>query len=259
MLHQEKMLDPVKPLLLLPEVIDASRWKKGRLWFMDPEDRHILRLLSYVTGMFYINTDFVKPEEFKSAKDLLNPKWRGKISADDPTVAGSGNILAAQLYLQFGEEFVRKLYMEQKPVFSRNSRQLADWLIRGTYPIALDISSRDRERLKEEGFPIMTIYSLPDSPGAVSASSGLVALMNRAPHPNAARLFINWIASKEGLTEYSRTQRIASTRNDIDESFLPGEATPRPGVSYFDSYEWNFTVKEREKIRLRMKELLKDR
>lgn len=257
LLYQEKMLDPIKPGLILPDVVDSSKWKKGKPWFMDPEDKYILRLLSYVTGMFYLNTKYARPEEFRSIKDLLNPKWQGKISADDPTVSGSGVINAAQFYLEQGEDFVRRLYIDQKPVFSRNTRQLADWLARGTYPIALNISSRDRERLKEEGFPVVTIYSLPDAVGSVSASSGVVALINKAPNPNAARLFINWLASREGLEEYSRTQLIASTRTDLDESFLPPEAVPRAGLKYFDSYDWNFTVVEREKVRLRLKEILK--
>jgi iron(III) transport system substrate-binding protein len=256
-MHLEKMLDPLKPVLLLPEVVDPARWKMGKLWFTDPEGQYILRLLNYLTGLFYINTDHVKPVEFKSVKDLLHPKWKGKITADDPTVSGSGAITAAQFYLELGEEFVRKLYIDQQPVFSRTTRQLADWLIRGTYPIALNINSRDRERLKEQGFPIVTVYSLPDAPGGVSASSGMVALVNKAPHPNAARAFINWLASKEGLEAYSRAQLIATTRNDVDESFLPREQIPQAGVNYFDSYEWNFTVTEREKIRLRMKEILK--
>lgn len=255
-MHLEKMLDPIRPQLVLPEVVDPHRWKRGKLWFADPEEKYILRLFNYLTGLFYINTKHVRLEELKSVKDLLHPRWKGKISADDPTVSGSGALTAAQFYLELGEEFVRKLYIDQQPIFSRTTRQLADWLIRGTYPIALNINSRDRERLKEEGFPIVTVYSLPDAPGGVSASSGMVVLLNKAPHPNAARLFINWLASKEGLEAYSRAQLIATTRNDVDESFLPREQIPQAGVDYFDSYEWNFTVTGREKIRLRMKELL---
>ncbi len=256
---REKMLDPLKPQLILPEVVDGSKWKGGKIWFVDPEEKYILRLLSYVTGIFYINTDHVKPEEIQSVKDLLNPKWRGKITGDDPTVSGSGSVLAAQFYVQFGEEFVKRLYIEQKPVISRNSRQRADWLVRGTYPIAFNISSRDRVRLKEEGFPIMTIRTLTDMSGVVGASSGMIGLINKAPHPNAARLFVNWIASKEGLEEYSRVQIIASTRTDVDESFLPPEAIPRPGVTYFDSYAWDFSVIQRRKIQARIKELLRRR
>jgi hypothetical protein len=50
---------------------------------------------------------------------------------------------------------------------------------------------------------------------------------------------------------------MVSTRNDIDEkSFLPAEVIPKPGVDYFDSYDWEFTVTTKEKVRLRIKELL---
>ena len=255
-MYHEDMLDPLKPQLILPEVLDGSKWKTGKLWFSDPKGQYLLRLQNYITGMLYINTDHVKPEEFQSAKDLLNPKWRGKITADDPRVSGSGINLAAGLYLKFGEEFVKRLYIDQKPVISRNGRQRSDWLIRGVYPIAFNINSRDRVRLKREGFPIKTIRTLSDWPGAVSASSGMLALINKAPHPNAARLFINWIASREGALEHSRAQIIASTRNDVDESFLVQEAIPRPGVKYFDTYSWDFAVNERRKVQARIKELL---
>ncbi len=48
-----------------------------------------------------------------------------------------------------------------------------------------------------------------------------------------------------------------STRNDIDEkSFLPAGAIPQPGGKYFDTYDWEFTVTTKEKVRLRMKELM---
>ena len=54
-------------------------------------------------------------------------------------------------------------------------------------------------------------------PGSMSLGSGHVGLMNKAPHPNATRLFINWIASKEGLEIYSQTQTAATTRTDVEE------------------------------------------
>ncbi len=257
-LYREKMLDPIKPALILPEVVDASKWKKGKLWFMDPEQRYILRLFNTVGPSFYINTRAVNAAELRSARDLLDPKWKGKISAHDPTVPGSGSNQAARFYLQFGEAFVRRLYVDQKPMISRDRRQLTDWLIRGTYPISFDAEDDQLERLRKEGFPIMPVYDLPDLPGTLSAGVGQVALLNHAPHPNAARLFVNWIASKEGLEIYARTRGGAPTRNDIDElRFLPAEIIPRPGVNYFDTYDWEFTLTTKEQVRLRMKELLR--
>ena len=260
-LYRRKVLDPIKPVLILPEVVDPSKWKAGKLWFVDPDEKYILRLVNNVSSLLAINTKYVKPEQFRSIKDLINPRWKGKIAVDDPTVPGGGSNKAAILYLQFGEEFIKKLYIDQKPGFSRNRRQIADWLARGTYFISPGgVGGSAIKRLQDEGFPVKSIYRLADASGSLSAGSGgLIALVNNAPHPNAARVFVNWVASKEGLELMARAQLNATTRNDIDESFLSKEQIPVPGVNYFDSYGWEFTVTHKEKARLRIKELLRSR
>jgi iron(III) transport system substrate-binding protein len=256
--YREKMLDPLKPVLIHPDITDGSKWKKGEPWFMDPEQKYILRLFSTLTAMFYLNTSQVKPEEIQSGQDLLNPKWKGKIVAHDPTVPGTGSNDAARLYVQYGEEFVKKLYLDQKPMILRDRRQISDGLIRGTYAIALGAEDDELERLRKEGMPLHAIYSLSDLPGSLSAGVGQVGLMSNAPHPNAAKLFINWIASKEGMEVFSRTRGGVPTRTDINEqSFLPAETIPKPGVEYFDTYDWEFTVTTKEKVRARMGELLR--
>jgi iron(III) transport system substrate-binding protein len=257
-LHREKMLDPLKPALILPEVVDGSKWKKGKLWFSDPEDQYILRLSNTVTVTFHVNTDVVKPGSLRSVQDLLDPKWKGKISLQDPTIPGSGSNQAAHLYVQFGEDFVRRLYVDQKPMISRDTRQLTDGLARGSYPITLGAEDAQVEDLRKEGMAISAL-TLADLPGEISAGFGQVALLNGAPHPNAAKVFVNWLASKEGSEVYARAMGVAPTRNDIDESFLPSHVIPQPGVKYFDTYDWEFTVTTKEDVRLKMKELLRVR
>jgi iron(III) transport system substrate-binding protein len=254
--YKEKLIDPLKPVLILPEVVDRSKWKGGKLWFIDPEEQYILRLFNSASSIFFINTRFVPLAEIKSVRDLLKPKWRGKISVFDPTDAGTGSNTAAALYVQFGEEFVKNLLVDQKPAFSRDKRQMEDWLARGTYPISFGARGDEVERLRKEGFPIVKPV-LPDLMDTVGAASGLLALANRAPHPNAARLFLNWLASREGAEVFSRAQLHATTRNDVDESFLPAEVIPRPGVKYFDTYDWEFTNTTKEKVRLLLKNLLR--
>jgi hypothetical protein len=78
-----------------------------------------------VRGNCLINTDHVKPGELRSVRDLLDSKWMGRISAHDPTVTRSGNT-PARFYIQFGEDFVKRFYIDQKPVLSRDRRQMAD-------------------------------------------------------------------------------------------------------------------------------------
>jgi iron(III) transport system substrate-binding protein len=258
-LYREKMLDPLRPVLVLPEVVDASKWKKGKLWFSDPDDQLVLRISNTITTAFYINTREVRLGELRSVQDLLDPRWKGKISLQDPTVPGSGSNQAAHLYILFGENFVQRLYIDQKPMISRDTRQLTDWLARGTYPITMGAEETQVEQLRKEGLPISPLGSLTDLPEAISGGFGQVGLLNHAPHRNAARIFVNWIASKQGSEIFAHATGVAPTRNDIDESFLPPEIVPRAGVSYFDTFEWNFTVTTKEEIRLRMKELLRGR
>ena len=215
-----------------------------------------MRLTSYVQPSFYINTAVVSRDEFRTGRELLDPKWRGKISAEDPTVPGSGVFTATRFYLAFGEASVKQLYIDQKPVLSRESRQMTDWLLRGTYPIAVSADESQVEQMRAEGMPVMTIYGLSDLPATVAAGFGMLALFDQAPHPAAAKLFANWLASKEGLEVWARARKVAPLRNDINESsFLPAASIPQPGVSYLDSHEWNF-MDTQEKVRLYMRELL---
>jgi iron(III) transport system substrate-binding protein len=256
-LYKEQMIEPLRPQLILPEVVEPSNWKRGEIWFSDPERKYALRLNNRVSSLLHFHTQHVKREDLKSVHDLLNPRWRGRIAVFDPTLIGTGIETASSFYVQMGEEFVKKLYIDQRPVMSRETRQLADWLARGTYPLVFSVPDRDVERLQHEGVPLDGLYGFPDFPGAIGAGSGLVVLMKNAPHPNAARLLINWMASKEGVTFLSRIHRVASTRNDVDESFLPQDQIPRPGASYFDLADWDYAVTKKGEIRARMAKILR--
>ncbi len=255
-LYREKMLDPLRPAVMLPEVLDPSKWKRGKLWFVDPEGLYVARPFSTISNLLHINTNQVKPQDLATAKDLLNPKWKGKISTEDPTTSGSGSNTAARVYAQMGEDFMKKLYIDQKPAITRERRQLTDWLARGTYPIAFAAHDSDVEKMRKEGFPIKEIYGFPDMPPALTGSPWQIVLLNRAPDANAAKIFVNWMLSKEGLEIYARGEGNVTLRTDVDESFLPTDVIPRPGINYFDTYDWEWTVSGKEKVRLRLKEIL---
>jgi len=247
--YGEKFIAPLRPELIDPEVTDPAKWKKGKLWFSDPEDKYVLRLFNTAGPIVFINTSLVKPGELKSVRDLLDPKWKGKISAHDPRVAGSGIGQATRFYLQFGEEFLHKLYVDQQPTIVRDRRQLTDGVARGAHPIALDGEDEQLRKLKKDGLPIEAIYKFPDMGGTVSSGIGQMVLLDKAPNPNAARLFANWIASKEGLTVFSRARGEAPTRNDIDATaYLPAEIIPDPNLNYFDVHDWKDAVAARQKV-----------
>jgi iron(III) transport system substrate-binding protein len=239
-LYAEKMIDPLAPLLILPEVTDGINWKRGAPWFVDAEKQFVLMLFSSVDSLLFINTEYVDPEEMRSAADLLNPKWQGKIATDDPVVSGSGSNSSAHFYSQLGPEFVKKLYVDQRPGISRDRRQLTDWLARGTYTICLTCRADDMRELQREGFRLLDIYELSDMQNRVNSAPFLLTVADRAPHPNAARVFVNWLAGKEALEIYSRNYGAVTLRTDVDETHLDPRAIPRPGITYPDDtdLEW---------------------
>jgi iron(III) transport system substrate-binding protein len=254
---REKMLAPLKPELILPEVTEGKNWKRGSIWFADPEEQYVLRLFSTVNEAFWINTQAVKPGELRKVQDLLNPRWKGKIAFMDPTIAGTGANQAANLYAMFGADFVRKLFIDQQTTFSRERRQLTDWLARGTYHVVFGGEDGELNRLRNEGMPINSVHGLEDTAGSLSGGN-LVALYNNAPHPNAARVFVNWMASKEGSEIYARALNMVPVRTDIDaSSFMPPEVIPKQGLNYFDPYLYEFTVTTKEEARRAIKEMLR--
>ena len=244
--YDARMYDPLLPALIHPEAIDTSKWINGRLWFMDPEQQYILRLSNFVSLQVVVNAEHVRPAEIRTWNDLLDPRYRGKISAYEPAVAGTGWNRATYLLRVLGDTYIRTLYQDQQPGISREPRQLSDWLARGTYPISLGLSATQIEPLRADGFPVeLVLRDLPDAPGVVSAGFGLGVLLNNAPHPNAARLFLNWMAMREGQEVWNRSQENVSVRTDVDNAWAPEYTIPKPGVDYFDIHGWEYTLTSR--------------
>ena len=258
-LYNDKMIDPLKPLIAMPEVVDGSKWKTGKVWFADPQEQFVVRAFSSVASLLYINTEHVKPDELRNIKDLINPKWRGKISTEDPTSTGAGANMAARLLTQVGEEFVKNLYIEQKPVRTRERRQMADWLARGTQPICLNCREDDVRPLVKDGFKVLEIFELNGVAPTINGSPWMLTVANKAPHPKAAQLFANWILSKEGLETYGKGYGSATLRTDVDESYLNPGNLPKKGVKYFDDTEWKWIVGGRHESRDKVWKILKTR
>ena len=256
-LYAEKMLDPLKPLLILPEVTDGTRWKRSKPYFGDPDEQYVLMLFSRLDGLLFINTAEVRPEEIRAAEDLLNPKWKGKIATEDPNASGSGSNSSVHYYTQLGADFVKKLYIDQKPAISRDRRQLTDWLARGTYPICLTCRADDAAPLRKEGFKLEEIFELSDMQNRVNSAPFLLTVANKAPHPNAALIFVNWLASKDALETYSRNYDAATLRTDVDESFLDPRTVPRPGVACPDDTDLQWVGSGRREAAEKVRQLLK--
>jgi ABC-type Fe3+ transport system substrate-binding protein len=231
-LDMRQIFDPLEPALLLPDVKDPKNWLNGYLWH-DPNDRRFLAHSSRLFGGLAVNPQNVKPEEVTSFQDLLKPKYKGKIISDDPRVGGVGQGFFTYLYLGkefgFGPEFIKKL-AENGVVLSRNARQAADWVAKGNYLLWPAPGQRDVVELKLKGVPLE--HRCLEDGQWLSVGGGGVGLFNRAPHANAAVLYLNWLLSREGQLLFGKEGDTASRRLDVPAQIEPC-FVPQPGKNYF--------------------------
>jgi iron(III) transport system substrate-binding protein len=242
-----KWLEPLKPALILPEVTDPKVWPTGGPWFRDPGGDTSLQLFNTVAPVGYLNTSLVSPDELKTTDDLVNPKWQGKIASYDPSVNGGGLIDGSVIYVTKGPDFARQLFKGQKIAYTRDYGQIADWVAHGSYPIALGATPPFIAPYK--GAAPLEQLVVSDLKTIVSGGFGMVSLWNQAPHPNAAKLFANWIASKEGVSTYAPIDGQSPVRTDVDASaWLESSLIPKPGGDYFDVYDYTYVVEQRQPI-----------
>ncbi len=246
MLH-DGLLNPIKPQLLLPGVLDSRNWRDGSMKWMDKGGAYLLKGSAYVSGFPVVNADIVKPDAITSWKDLLKPEYKGKIASYDPRGSGPGQGCAAYLADTFGIEFVKALYLGQKVTYTKDGRQLAEWAARGAYPIILGSVQTGIRPFVAQGIRLQPI-SPKDGPGYLTSGFSVLKQAKGVPHPHAATVFINWYASKPGQEAYSRAMIEASTRADIEVEEIPAHVIPKPGVKYLNTYEEGWYTNIRPKI-----------
>jgi iron(III) transport system substrate-binding protein len=246
-LHKGKALDPIRSAFILPEVIDQSAWWQGKHHYVDPESNYVFMFEGTARGGdITFNTNLVKPDEIKSYWDLLNPKWRGKIVALDPLIAGPASNSERFFYYspELGQEFVRRLFSETDMMIVRNDEQLMDWLAAGKF--SLGLFARAVDRAEKQGLPVRQFLPGQFKEGSsVGAYNGTLSFLNRAPNPNAAKVVINWLLSREGQTtwlEYNFKERsdYDSMREDIPKEKVNPRGRRVPGGKYLmtDRPEW---------------------
>jgi iron(III) transport system substrate-binding protein len=238
-LYKGKVLDPIKPALMLPEVTDQSKWYGKEHRYADPEGQYIFAYLANPSGaQLAYNANLVHPKEFKSYWDVTNPKWKGKIVSLDPRDTGLGATMQFFYYNpEIGPEFMKKFFGGMDIQYAKNFRQMTDWLAQGKYAICM--GCKDSLRAKNQGLPVDDFDTTRWKEGSsFSSGGGSLSMLNQAPHPNAAKVFINWFLSRKGQMALQKLgdpdDPPNSRRIDIPKDDVPMEARLQPGVKYFD-------------------------
>ncbi len=222
---------PLIPELILPEVADEHVWGSWESVFMDIEKQYLMSFRGEISTVAY-NARIISPEEFTDPEDLLNPAFRGQISIDDPRVAGAGDVFGAWFVRTYGADAWRRLLTEQEINFAGSRDDQAKGLVRGPHYIAVPSPGAANMQpyvdagvdfdMREMGYDAESAF--------MTIAYSTIGILSKAPHPNAAKVFVNWLLSRD-IQEKLKRFAHNSRRNDVSPAFP--EKQPRPGVQYF--------------------------
>jgi iron(III) transport system substrate-binding protein len=213
----EKALDPVEPYFVLPEVKDPKQWWGGHIW-VDNAKRFIYAFAAYQTVSLWCNPNEYKPEEFQSFDDLLKPKLQDKIGISDPRTPGSGNSMWSYMLSVKGEEYLKHL-VAQRLFVARDLQLLGEILSSGKGAVTLGVGYSELLPFIKAGLPVVPLPYPKEGLYATGGNGNLMVIKN-PPHPNAARVFANWLLGRDGQELFGRSMSTGSRRLDVDTKWL---------------------------------------
>lgn len=239
LLKPAKVLGQLEPLLVLPEVTDGKNWSPGKLPFVDKDKTFVAMISSLQRNVVY-NTDLIKKGEIADYPDLLKPQYTGKITMNDPTVTGPGGDfmihLAVNIYdLNRARDYLTALVGSQKAVVERDNRIQVETVARGKYSVGVAPNPDNMSNFMSLGAPLDVVIFKQGV--RVTSAAGAFAVPVKQAHPNAAKLFANWLLTKEGQTIFSKGFGNPSLRTDVSTEGFNPIFLAQPGEKVFPDSE----------------------
>jgi ABC-type Fe3+ transport system substrate-binding protein len=182
----------------------------------------------------YYNARVIPPEKAQSEglKLLLDPQYKGKIVWYDPRILGLGSSFLSLVARVLGEEALMKVIVDQETAFVPNMNAAAEAIVRGKAVIAFGGNAKEDLKSYRDAGLDLDVRMLGNTPTTAyrGTDGGALAVFNHAPHPNAARVFANWIMSRRVGAGLSQAQHYSSRRSDVPP--VDPDFAAIPGASY---------------------------
>lgn len=228
-------LDPIPPLLTGPDESPAN-WPGQTFHYSDNAGQYVLSMLGGTGTVGILNPQLASTSELTSYKDLLDPAWAGKLAMLDPRLPGSAQAEVQFWYVSpdLGKDFVQELFSQGVAV-DQDDLALTNAVAQGKYAIGLGLNGYNAVALRNNGVPLDFISSSSMKEGGYLTSSwGAVSLLNRAPHPNAAAVYLNWLLSHDGQQAVAKASGYPSRRQDVSTEGVLDATIPTASTRYIE-------------------------
>ena len=217
-------LAPIADHLVLASVKDKSQWlETGR------DEQYVFPFTGWTERTTYFNTDRLRRlgvDPIAKADDLLNPKLKGEIAIRDPGRQNNGNYSIAAMIQDINDDakgfkIARDLLGTMNAMIVDNAQQVTNTVMTGEKAVVVGGGPDIIARCQIAG-GCKNVQKVPF--GAYLNYRGVVVFKN-APNPDAARLFVNWLLSKEGQETYVQTWAQFNTTGAVS---LRKDVKPHP-------------------------------
>jgi iron(III) transport system substrate-binding protein len=234
-LYKDGAIDPLLPELILPEVNNPETWGGWGEAFVDTPRKYVFSMSAFVLSPYY-NAAHVPGDKVAQLglRVMLDPAYAGKTAWQDPNVPGSGQSYAT-LMRTLGDDGLRKLVVDQKALLFAQQSQVVEAMARATawFGIGPSVSSLITPYVQAGAIKQADIQAFGNKPevSIISIGGNCLYVLNQRPHPNATRIFVNWILRKDVQLNLAKAIEQDSRRQDIP-PVSPPEAAPIKGAKY---------------------------
>jgi iron(III) transport system substrate-binding protein len=218
---------PFREYMVGPDIGDPAAWEGGfdKWFFLDKEKRFVSAFWLNVTTDATINRDVLPNEKITSFADILKPELKGKVVMQDPRGGGQGLSFLTAVYKYLGKDGVKKLLVDQDAGLYRGNQEVSEQVVRGGRGISVASLSEDTlVQFRQAGVKLnLEKINLMDILGASNGGQA-PAVFKNAPHPNATKVFVNWMLSKDAQQALADKLKQNSLRKDVK----PGDDSKKP-------------------------------
>jgi len=212
-----KYVVPLDGLLVRPDVADDSVWRGGIAGLFEDPEKRVIAPFSFPQSMWY-DAERVSPEKVKKEglNILLDPAYHGQMVFQDPRIGGSGIYFGVLIHDVLGAEVLKRIMVDQRAVFIRNAGNTTERIIRKQAMFMLGGRLSEFGHYAKEGLKFDIRPGGSDPKNAWLSVGGVtLSVFDKAPHPNAARVYANWILTQKVQDAESRIRTYNSKRLDV--------------------------------------------